>query len=227
MDILGKIFGKRSQSTGQLRHFGLTGWWNSSFSATERDTMEAAFRTLAPPANSRPPTTGQKSTGFQTAASLLTVLADRLSERAQDRDLASRVLAKAEHRALAEDDTLGLHFVYDQMIRLHSHWNDTFADARDLAFAACRKQVRLAPQAARALRQRHPGERLPTHLGYLLASVTLEQVEAYEPAIELCRRAQSEGWTGDWPLRILQLNKKLCENGWAMKPIAPSGLTRL
>ena len=227
MNILGKIFGKRSQSTGQLRHLGLTGWWNSAFSPAERDYLEAALRTLVLPANSKSLTKGREPTAFQTAASLLTALADQLSERAQDRDLASRVLAKAEHRALAEDDTLGLHFVYDQMIRLHSHWNDTFADARDLAFAACRKQVRLAPQAARALRQRHPGERLPTHLGYLLASVTLEQVEAYEPAIELCRRAQSEGWTGDWPLRILQLNKKLCENGWAMKPIAPSGLTRL
>ncbi len=227
MNIFSKIFGKRSQSAGQLECFGLTGWWNSSFSAAERDYLEAAFRTLASPANPQSSTRGRGSTAFETAASLLIALADQLSAKAEDRDLASRVLAKAEQRAMAKNDTLGLHFVYDQMIRLHSHWNDTFANARDLAFAACRKQVRLAFQAAKALRQKYPGKPLPTHLGYLLASVTLEEVEDYEPAIELCRQAQSQGWAGDWPLRILRLNKKLCENGWAMKPIAPSGLARL
>jgi len=189
--------------------------------------MEAAFRALALPTNSKPSTSDRESTTFETAASLLIAVADWLSEKAEDRDLASRILAKAEQKAIAENDTLGLHFVYDQMIRIHSHWNDTFADARDLAFSACRKQIRLALQAAAALRRKYPGERLPTHLGYLLASVTLEQVEDYESAIEMCRQAQAQGWAGDWPLRILKLNKKLCENGWAMKPISPSGLARL
>ncbi len=113
------------------------------------------------------------------------------------------------------------------MIRLQSRWKDAFADARDLAFAACHKQIRLAPDAAKALRQTHPGDSLPVHLGYLVASTMLEQEGAYEPAIELCRQAQSEGWSGNWPWRIQQLNRKLCETGRAVKSVSSSGMTRL
>lgn len=189
--------------------------------------MEAAFRTPALPANSKPLTKDRAGMVFQTAAGLLTALADRLNEKPEDRGLAARVLAKAEQRAMAEDDTLGLHYVYRQMIRLHNRWKDTFPDARDLVFAACHKQIRLAPQAAKALRQRHPGEPLPTHLGYLMASTLLEQERAHGPAIELCRQAQSEGWGGDWPWRIQRLNRKLCETGPAVKFASSSGMTRL
>jgi hypothetical protein len=227
MSILSKVFGKRSQATGELGYFGLTGWWISSFSAAEREYMEAAFRTSTLPANSKPLTRDRGRMVFQTAAGLLTVLADRLSEKPQDRGLASRVLAKAEQRATAEDDTLGLHYVYHQIIRLQSRWKDTFADARDLVFAACHKQIRLAPHAAKALRQMHPDEPLPTHLGYLMASTMLEQEGAHEPAIELCRQAQSEGWGGNWLWRIQQLNRNLCETGRAVKSISSSGMTRL
>ena len=227
MDILSRIFGRRSQSAGQLEYFGLTGWWMSSFSPSEREYMEAAFRTSAAPADSKPLTRDKGETVFQSAAGLLTILAERLSERPQDRDLAVRVLAKAEQRAMAVDDTLGLYFVYHQMIRLHNRWKDVFPDARDVAFAACHKQIRLAPQAAKALRQKRPNEPLPTHVGYLLASTMLEKEQAYEAAIELCRRAKAEGWGGDWPWRIQQLNKKLCESGQAVKSMSPSGIMRL
>lgn len=224
MGIFSKIFRNHPEPTGELGYFGLTGWWISSFSAADREYMEAAFRTSELPAKSKPLTRDRGLMAFQTAAGLLTVLADRLSEKPEDRGLASRVLARAEQRALAEDDTLGLHFVYHQMIRLHSRWKDKFADARDLTFAACHKQIRLAPDAAGALRQMRPDQPLPTHLGYLVASTMLEQEQAYEPAVELCRQAQSEGWGGNWPWRIQQLNRKLCEKGGVVKPVSSSGI---
>ena len=68
---------------------------------------------------------------------------------------------------------------------------------------------------------------MATYLGYLMASTMLEQEGAYELAIELCRQAQSEGWGGNWPWRIQQLNRKLCETGRAVKSVSSSGITRL
>jgi hypothetical protein len=224
MGILSRIFGKRLATTGELGYFGLTGWWVSSFSTADQQYMEAAFRTSELPAGSKPLTRDRGLVAFQTAAGLLTVLADRLSEKPQDRDLASRILAKAEERALAEDDTLGLHFVYHQMIRHHGRWKDTLADARDLTFAACHKQIRLAPAAAKALRQTRPDESLPIHLGYLQASTMLEQEGEYERAIELCRQAQSERWNGNWAWRIQRMNRKLGEKGCLVKSISSSGI---
>ena len=99
MRILDKILGRRLEPTGELGYFGLTGWWLSSFSAAERYYLEAAFCTSELPAGAKPLTRDRALVSFPTAAALLTVLADRLSDKPQDRTLASRVLAQAEERA--------------------------------------------------------------------------------------------------------------------------------
>ena len=109
------------------------------------------------------------------------------------------------------------------MIRLHSKWKDDFADTTDLAFAACHKQIRLAPQAAAAFREKYPDKPLPAHLGCLQAATMLEQQGAYAPAIEICRQAESEGWNGNWSWRIHRMAKKLAEHT-PVRPISPSGI---
>jgi hypothetical protein len=227
MRILDRILGRGLEATGELGYFGLTGWWLSSFPKAQRDYMEAAFCSSGLPSGAKPLTRDRGLATFPTAAALLTTLADRLSEKPRDRDLACRILAKAEERALAEDDILGRHFVYHQMIRLHARWKDEFADAVDLTFAACHKQIQLAPDAARLLRQMRPDEPLPTHLGYLQASALLEQEGAYERAMELCRQARAGGWDGNWSWRLQRLSRKLYEQGLPLKSISPSGITWL
>jgi hypothetical protein len=227
MRILDKILGRRHPATGELGYFGLTGWWTSSFSPAERDYMEAAFRTDEMPARARPLTRDRGLVTLTTATALLTLLAERLSGKPQDRDLAARVLAQAERRASAEGDVLGLHSVYHQMIRLHSRWKDDFPDAVDLTLAACHRQIVLAEEAAKALRQMRPNESLPSHLGYLWATAILEREGRYERAIELCRQAQSQGWDGNWPWRIQCLTRKLYESRSPVKSISSSGITRL
>jgi len=224
MRILDIILGGRRKTTGELGYFGLTGWWMSSFSAAERDYMEAAFCVPPLPAGAKPLTRDRGVVTFQTAAGLLTVLADRLQEQTRDRKLAARVLAKAEERALAEGDIFGLHFVYHQMIRLQSRWRDQFPDAVNQIFAACHKQIRLAPEAAKVLRQRHPDKPLPIHLGYQWASTLLEQEGAYQPALELCRQAQAGGWSGNWSWRIQRINRTLYERNPTVQSISSSGI---
>ena len=227
MRIVDKILGRRLRTTGELGYFGLTGWWTSSFSTAERAHMEAAFCASGLPAGVKPLTRDRGLVNFPTAAALLTILGDRLSEKPEDRGLASKVLAQAEERALAEGDILGRHFVYHQMIRLHSRWKDKFPDAADLIFAACHKQIQLAPEAAQALRQMRSDEPLPTHLGYLQASALLEQEGRYEPAIELCKQAQAAGWGGNWSWRIQRMARKMYERGHPVKAISSSGITWL
>jgi hypothetical protein len=222
MRILSRILDRRSErSGGELEYFGLGAWWASTFSRAEQEHMEAAFFTPELPACSKPLTRDRGLLAFQSAAGLLTVLADRLSERVEDRGLASRVLAKAEERAIAEGDILGLHFAYHQMIRLHCRWKERFADALDLAFAACHKQIKLAPHTVKAFREKSPGEPLPTHLGYLQAANILEQQGACAQAIEICRQAQAEGWAGNWSWRMQRLAKKLSSS---IRPISQSGI---
>ncbi len=223
MRLLNRILDRcyTDKNGGELRYFGLSEWWSSTFAPAERERMEEAFRTPELPAGSRPLTRDRGLVSFATAAELLAALGERLSEKVGDRNLACRILAKAEERALAEGDVLGLHFTYHHMIRLHTRWRQRFADSLDLMFAACHKQIRLAPQAAQAFRQKSPSEPLPTHVGYLQAATVLEQQGAYAQGIELCRQAKAQGWAGNWIWRIQRLARNLPAT---VKPISSSGM---
>jgi hypothetical protein len=159
----------------------------------------------------------------QTAVQLLILLADKLGDRPQDRSLACCVLAKAEERALAGNDLLGLHFTYHQMIRIHLRWKGEFRDALDLAFAACHKQMRFSSQAVEVFRATYPGKPLPVHLGYLHAASLLEQQGGLAQAIAICRQAEAEGWSGGWSWRIQRMARRLCEHT-PVKPISGSGM---
>ena len=125
---------------------------------------------------------------------------------------------------MAEGDILGRHGVYHQMIRLYTRWRNEFADAANLIFAACHKQIQLVPDAARAWRETHPDDPLPVHLGDLQASALLEQDEAYEPAIQLCKQAQAAGWGGNWPWYIQRMARKLDERNPELRSISSSGV---
>jgi len=224
MHILNRIFNRHPEVGGELGYYGLGSWWTSTFSPRERQYLEGTVQSPSLPAGTRPLTRDRGLLPVQTTAGLLILLADRLTERPGDRSLAHRVLAKAEERAVAESDLLGLHFTYHQMIRLHLRWKEHFLDASDLAFAACHKQMRLAPQVAGVYRQKYPEEPLPIHLGYVHAVKLLEQQGALPRAIEICKQAQAEGWAGNWPWRIQRMARRLHEESFTVKPISSSGI---
>lgn len=223
-DLIRRLRHRRNEIEGELGYFGLGGWWSSVFTRLERDHIEADFHPPGLPAGGKPLTTGRGGSNYHSAAILLTALAACLRDQPQDRHLASKVLAKAEERARAEDDVIGLHLVYQEMIRLHSKWRDHFADALNLVFGACHKQIALAEAAARAFHDLRPHVALPAHLGYLTLAVLLEQEGSYRKAIDMCKQARDQGWEGNWTWRIGSLAKKRDEQDLGETYISRSGL---
>ncbi|MEN6578582.1 MAG: hypothetical protein ABFD90_19710 [Phycisphaerales bacterium] len=224
MHLLARILNRHTEIEGELGYFGLGSWWLATFSARERQAMETAVRGAELPAGARPLTRDRGLLAVQTAAELLVFLADRLSDRPEDRSLACLVLAKAEERALVENDLLGLHSTYHLMIRLHLRWRDHFIDAADLAFAACHRQIRISSQVAQAFRERFPGRPLPIHLGYQHAASLLEQQDVCGRAIEICKQALEEGWSGNWSLRIGRMARQLHDRPPTVRYISSSGM---
>jgi hypothetical protein len=224
MHIINRILGRYQKIGGELGYLGLGDWWLSTFSTTQRRHMEALFQGSEIPAGTRPLTRDRGLLGVQTAAGLLVLLADKLSNQPQDRSLACCVLAQAEGRATAANDLLGLHHVYQQAIRLHLRWKGEFRDALDLAFAACYKQMRISPQVLEILKERYPNTPLPAHLGYLHAASMMEQQGRCQQAIEICRQALSEGWSGDWSLRIQRMARQSSQQTPQFRFISRSGM---
>jgi hypothetical protein len=225
MRILARILSQHREIGGELGYFGLGSWWLSTFSSAERKYMEALFEGGDMPAGARPLTRDRGLLSIQTAAGLLVLLADKLSNQTEDRSLACRVLAEAEERAQAANDLLGLHFTYHQMIRIHLRSKENCRDAPDRAFAACHKQMRISSEVAKVFSERFPDKPLPVHLGYLHAANILEQQGGRPRAIEICRQAQAEGWSGDWSWRIQRMARGLSEQPPEVKFISRSGLS--
>lgn len=224
MDLLKRLRPRRTEVEGELGYFGLGPWWSATFTRAEQDYIEAGFHPDNLPRGAKPLTTGQKQLTFQSATGLLTAIAAALRNSPQDRPLAMRILAKAEDRARAEDNMLGLHFVYQEMIRLHNKWRDHFFDALDLTFGACHKQVAMAAVAAELLRELRPEAPLPPHLGFQQLAILLEKEGSYTKAIELCKEARDQGWTGNWTWRIGCLAKKRDEQDRGVRNISSSGV---
>lgn len=223
-DLIRRLRHRRDEIEGELGYFGLGGWWSAIFSRAERDHIEASFRPAGLPAGARPLTTGRGSSNFHSATGLLIAMTACLRNAPQDRHLASRVLAKAEERAQAQDDVIGLHFVYQEMIRLHSKWRDHFLDALDLTFGACHKQVALSEAAAAAFRKLRPHEALPMHFGFHKLATLLEKEGSYTRAIEICKQARDQGWSGNWTWTIGSLAKKREEQDYGETYISRSGM---
>lgn len=213
-----------TEVAGELAYFGLASWWSTLFTQVERDRIEERFQLPGLPPDARPLTTGRKRLDFRSAASLLTALAGYVGNEPEDRTVAMRLLAKAEERAKGEDDVLALHVVYQEMIRLHCRWRTRIPEALDLVFGACHKQIAIAPQAAQAFRQRRPRQALPIHMGFQTMAILLDGEESYARAIEVCKQARFQGWSGNWTWRIGCLARKLSEHGNPVRPISRSGL---
>ena len=126
---------------GQIRYFNLVDWWLSAFTREERNHIEATYKPLGLGVSFRhekeagPLTDGLMTSTSQTAAGLLWGLASWFSKEA-DRDIARRILEKAEELASGEASALtstglkeasaqhggvlDLHFTYQGMIEINS-----------------------------------------------------------------------------------------------------------
>lgn len=63
---------------------------------------------------------------------------------------------------------------------------------------ACKRQIELAPEAARAFKPLMGSCGLPEHWGYMRLAALHEKCEEYEEAMRLLREAQVQGWRGSW-----------------------------
>jgi len=205
---------------GQIEYYGLTDWWLSTFTAAEREYIEQVYQPLGGEPGSRPLSQGKISGRTISPAMLFSGLATWF-KKPGDRSIVRRILAKAEEVSLTENDLMGLHFTYQQVVQVYYKDREDPA-ALEIAIDACRKQVAIAPQVAKLFQKeardlaKHSDERLPesvfnlpTHVGFEQLAIILEKQKDYASAIQICRLAQEQGWAGDWEKRIERCEKKL------------------
>ena len=191
---------------GLIQYFGLTDWWLTVFTEEERKKIVSTFQPLGGAPNSL--TVGDITYSNGTAVGLLSPLAGWF-RNAEDRSIAYRIIEKAEELAL-QADVLERHFLYGAKIQAYYPFcnKDDFALPR--AVQACEQQIEMSSEAARAFREKYPGE-LPAHMGFEQLTIIRERQGDFESAINLSQNADKGGWAGDWENRIERCKKKLAK----------------
>lgn len=183
----------KDEVKGLIGYYDLAQWWLGTFSDDERQRIVARFQPLGSSPGSL--TQGEISWSSQAVVGFLQALSGWFSGP-DDRSIAYKILAKADELA-SEAPVLDRHFLCQA--KLETHYKDREKPGElDKAIAACRDQIRLAPDAADAFRAAYPDAPLPGHKGYQQLAIVLEKQGLFDEAIELCRTAEQQGWAGDW-----------------------------
>lgn len=208
MSFLNRLFGwGKNQIQGDIGYYQLENWWLESFTDEERKIMESIYTPLGSDSEYSL-TRGKIFDSSQTKVQFLTNLAGWF-KRPQTRHLANKIIEKAEEVATQNtNDILGIHFLYSEMVGIYYPQRSN-EEIMNKAIEACKKQIAMASEAARAFKKEYPGEPLSGHTGYEQLVIILDKQGKHQEAIELCKQAHNQGWGGDWDKRVSRYKKKI------------------
>lgn len=201
------IFKKKNEIKGEIGYFGLQDWWLSTFNQGERDHIEDIFKPLGSDPSSKPLTEGEISWTSQTPAGLLGSLAGWFNNP-RDREIARKIITKAEELAPTGGNVLDRHFTLSEKMVIYYREREASPEAMEKAIQACKEQIEMAPEAAKAFLKEYPWQALPGHAGYRQLRIILEKQGKFDEAIKLAEQAKSQGWADDWDKQIETLKKK-------------------
>lgn len=192
---------------GEIGYYSLEDWWLSNFTEGERRRIEEVFQPMGLEGKNIL-TRGKIYSSSQTVTMFLVILAGWF-KNPRDRQLANRIIEKAEKMGSRnQSDILGNHFLYSEMISIYYPQREKEGMLEEVV-SACKKQIELAPSAARAFVKKYPGQPLPSHRGYKQLVIILDKQGNFEEAIRLCEQAKAQGWVGNWGKRVARYQKKL------------------
>lgn len=103
---------------------------------------------------------------------------------------------------------LDIHFELQQYIK-ENYSKRSDAKSYHNSIVGCLAQIKIQDLAAKQFIIEFHDSTLPMHVGYRQLAIILEKEGKIIEAINIAKKAQSNGWNGDWDSRILRLTKKV------------------
>jgi len=206
MGLFDKFKKDKNKIGGAIGYYELTEWWLSNFSDSERDYI---VKTVSPMGSSGESLIiGKIDYISQSTSRFLFDLAGWFKKEA-DRTIAFRFLEKAEELLSENSNIFDIHFFYQRKIETYYKHREIEPEALEIAIDACEKQIEIAPKAKKAFLETYKDSPMPSHVGFKQLAIIKEKEKKYEEAINLCKEALKQGWSGDWEKRIERYSKKI------------------
>lgn len=194
---------RKEKTEAVINYYNLKDWWFSEFTDSERKNIQKKIDPVDPTDDAL--TEGENTYKNITPLCFLRGLAGCFVKD-KDRHLAYKILKKAEDFVDDDSRALDVHFLYGEKINMYYRDREKPGGLRK-SIEACKQQIAYSPKAAKAFRKEYE-DSLPSHRGYGQLAIILEKHQKYQLAIELCKRAEKQGWAGDWEKRIQRCAKK-------------------
>lgn len=213
--MLKGLFGKQQQKIkGEIGFLKLEDCWINILTEDEKRFLLNNVRYLGSDKSTRynlleSNIASSSLTVMKFVSSMLTYIKNK-----EELGLAKKLFDVAVENAILDDDNaFGMHLILGQM-------GDIYYKSRDedenlsLAIGFYNKQIAMSKVAANSWKREcnkigDTSGKMPSHRGYTQMAIILEKQKHYKEAYELCKKAKSEEWNGDWDKRIERLNKKI------------------
>lgn len=184
---------------GGIGFYGLEEWWLESFSDAERRRIMSKY----PLEN----LLGEKIQGSsQSLLGYLTTLAGWFKSP-EDKAIRFKIIRRAEESITQNSSAVDLHFFYLRRMEAYYRYRDEDNGALAEAIKSAKNQIDISLDVAKEWSSEFGGN-LPAHSGFKQLCIIREKEGNYAEAIELAKRASSEGWAGDWDKRIERMLKR-------------------
>jgi len=203
------MFKKKKKIKGMIAHHRLTDWWLNELSEDERKTLKEIYSPMVMGSEDPKAYLVDKDMGdsekppIKFLQGLLTWL-----HKPEHYNIAKKVIEKAEDD-IENGDILDKHFLLDQEVQIFYRNREIVEGAFDKAVDACKRQIDIATEAAKAFKKEMPGQELPRHRGFDQLRIIRKKQKDYESVIEICREAKRQGWNGNWDKEIERAEKKI------------------
>lgn len=210
-------FFNKTKIGGDIGYYNLQEWWLSTFTEEERNYIEKTFCQLGSNINEHSLTKGKISFSSQSCAGFLQCLSGWFNNK-EHREIAKKIIKKAYKEAIKGNDILDLHFTLYQIQEINYPDRDIDPNALNIVIKACEEQIKIAPLAIKAFKKEYPKQTLPSHGGYERLRIIYKKRGEFQKAIDLCKQAKKQGWSGCWDKQIEDLNRSLKRSDIGLSP---------
>jgi len=211
---------QNEKQAGLIGYWGLSDWWQTSFSEEEKDYITYRVRTMR--AGPRALTEGTPfipTNSTHNSASFFLVNLINWFTAPRDNSIARRIALKALDLAIDVDDVASS---LKWIIRLYHKARKTVPSALVVVEKSCKQLINLTPDILEKRKDYyelrypsfHPDQYAPlgNNVGYDYLVIILEKRKEYSEVIRLCTEAKNQGWEGNWDQRIDRCKKRLLKN---------------
>lgn len=199
MSIVSLFQKKNEPIHGFIGYYHLADWWMSEFNDLERVYIISGYSPMGSSGESL--IKGNITFSSHSVILFLSFLSGYFNTK-RDRAIAIRILNKAENLISEKILDMDLHILYSHVIQIHYSNRNNDPRSFEKAIEGCEKQIKIAPRVAKIFKKESPDGFMPRHVGYQQLAIIKEKEKKYQEVIEICTKAQSEGWRGDWQKRI-------------------------